>query len=82
MWTRFHLAAGFNQTDSALVVYLQQQQSGSQEKIWTQGEKSRGIWIAADVTFQTSRPAKVRIKKENTWKEKEKFIPQTVFLYL
>lgn len=51
--------AGFNQTDSALTVYLQQQQSSSQEKIWTQGEKSRGIWIATDVTFQTSQPAKV-----------------------
>ncbi|XP_060917468.1 MAM domain-containing protein 2-like isoform X1 [Labrus mixtus] len=52
--------AGFNQTDRALAVYLQQQQqSSSQEKIWTQGEKSRGIWIGTDVTFQTSKPAKV-----------------------
>ncbi|XP_069369874.1 MAM domain-containing protein 2-like [Paralichthys olivaceus] len=52
---------GFNQTDQALAVYLQQQQSGSssQEKIWTQGEKSRGIWVATDATFQTSQPAKV-----------------------
>ncbi|XP_041666389.1 MAM domain-containing protein 2-like isoform X1 [Cheilinus undulatus] len=50
---------GFNQTDRALAVYLQQQPNGSQEKIWTQGEKSRGIWIGADVTFQTSKPAKV-----------------------
>ncbi|TWW66766.1 MAM domain-containing protein 2 [Takifugu flavidus] len=55
----FSLRAGFNQTDSALVVYLQQLQSNIQEKIWTQGEKSRGIWIAADVTFQTSWPAKL-----------------------
>ncbi|XP_038590676.1 MAM domain-containing protein 2-like isoform X2 [Micropterus salmoides] len=56
---RFYFSLrGFNQTDRALTVYLQQQ-SGSQEKIWTQGEKSRGIWIATDVTFQTSRPAKV-----------------------
>lgn len=39
---------------------------GSQEKIWTQGEKSRGIWIAADVTFQTSWPVKVSVRtKEN-----------------
>lgn len=52
--------AGFNQTDRALSVYLQQQQSSSQEKIWTQGERSRGIWIGTDVTFQTSQPAKVR----------------------
>ncbi|XP_034458883.1 MAM domain-containing protein 2-like isoform X2 [Hippoglossus hippoglossus] len=50
--------AGFNQTDQALAVYLQQS-GGSQEKIWSQGEKSRGIWIAADVTFHTSQPAKV-----------------------
>ncbi|KAG7499065.1 MAM domain-containing protein 2-like [Solea senegalensis] len=60
---RFYFSLrGFNQTDQALVVYLQQQQqqqSGSQEKIWTQGEKSRGIWISTDVTFQTSQPAKV-----------------------
>ncbi|XP_034565034.1 MAM domain-containing protein 2-like isoform X1 [Notolabrus celidotus] len=52
--------AGFNQTDRALAVYLQPlQQSSSQEKIWTQAEKSRGIWIGTDVTFQTSQPAKV-----------------------
>ncbi|XP_069562115.1 MAM domain-containing protein 2-like [Brachyistius frenatus] len=57
---RFYFSLrGFNQTDQALAVYLLQQQSTSQEKIWTQGEKSRGIWIAADVTFQTSKPAKV-----------------------
>ncbi|XP_037122266.1 MAM domain-containing protein 2-like [Syngnathus acus] len=55
---RFYFSLrGFNQTDQALAVYLQQR--SSQEKIWTQGEKSRGIWIAADVTFQTSQPAKV-----------------------
>ncbi|XP_035464503.1 MAM domain-containing protein 2 isoform X2 [Scophthalmus maximus] len=56
---RFYFSLrGFNQTDQALAVFLQRQ-SGSQEKIWTQGEKSRGIWIATDVTFQTSQPAKV-----------------------
>nr|XP_057918491.1 MAM domain-containing protein 2-like isoform X1 [Doryrhamphus excisus]XP_057918499.1 MAM domain-containing protein 2-like isoform X1 [Doryrhamphus excisus] len=48
---------GFNHSDQALAVYLQQ--GSSQEKIWTQGEKSRGIWIATDVTFHTSQPAKV-----------------------
>uniref|UniRef100_A0A3Q2FRF9 MAM domain containing 2 n=1 Tax=Cyprinodon variegatus TaxID=28743 RepID=A0A3Q2FRF9_CYPVA len=42
----------------ALAVYLLQQ-GGKQEKIWTQAEKSRGIWILADVTFQTSQPAKM-----------------------
>ncbi|XP_068190736.1 MAM domain-containing protein 2-like [Antennarius striatus] len=57
---RFYFSLrGFNQTDRALSVYLQNQQSSSQEKIWTLGEKSRGIWIATDVTFQTSQPAKV-----------------------
>lgn len=58
---RFYFSLrGFNQTDQALAVYLQPlQQSRSQEKIWTQGEKSRGIWITTDVTFQTSQPAKV-----------------------
>ncbi|XP_044030229.1 MAM domain-containing protein 2-like [Siniperca chuatsi] len=57
---RFYFSLrGFNQTDRALTVYLQQQQSSSQEKIWTQGEKSRGIWIATDVTFQTTQPAKL-----------------------
>lgn len=56
---RFYFSLrGFNQTEQALVVYLQQQ-NGSQEKIWTQGEKSRGVWIATDVTFQISQPAKV-----------------------
>ncbi|XP_068430389.1 MAM domain-containing protein 2-like [Clinocottus analis] len=56
---RFYFSLrGFNQTDQALAVYLQQQ-NGSQEKIWTQGEKSRGLWIATDATFQTSQPAKV-----------------------
>ncbi|XP_049909646.1 MAM domain-containing protein 2-like [Epinephelus moara] len=58
---RFYFSLrGFNQTDQALTVYLQPlQQSSSQEKIWTQGERSRGIWITTDVTFQTSQPAKV-----------------------
>ncbi|KAK5851702.1 hypothetical protein PBY51_023237 [Eleginops maclovinus] len=56
---RFYFSLrGFNQTDQALAVYLQQQGS-SQERIWTQGEKSRGIWITTDITFQTSQPAKV-----------------------
>ncbi|XP_033951588.1 MAM domain-containing protein 2-like [Pseudochaenichthys georgianus] len=55
---RFYFSLrGFNQTDQALAVYLQQ--GSSQERIWTQGEKSRGIWITADVTFQTSKPAKM-----------------------
>ncbi|XP_037548624.1 MAM domain-containing protein 2 [Nematolebias whitei] len=57
---RFYFSLrGFNHTEQALVVYLQQQQGGRQEKIWTQAERSRGIWIAADVTFQTTQPAKV-----------------------
>lgn len=56
----YYSLRGFNQTGRALTVYLQSlQQSSSQEKIWTQGEKSRGIWIGTDVTFQTSQPAKV-----------------------
>ncbi|KAF3848793.1 hypothetical protein F7725_015290 [Dissostichus mawsoni] len=55
---RFYFSLrGFNQTDQALAVYLQQ--GSSQERIWTQGEKSRGIWITTDITFQTSKPAKV-----------------------
>ncbi|XP_056147136.1 MAM domain-containing protein 2-like [Lampris incognitus] len=54
----FFYLRGFNQTDQALTVYLQQQ-TGTQEKIWTQGAKSRGIWIATDLTFQTSQPSKV-----------------------
>ncbi|XP_061590486.1 MAM domain-containing protein 2-like isoform X1 [Cololabis saira] len=57
---RFYFSLrGFNQTDQALAVYLLQQQSGGQEKIWTQAEKSRGIWIAADITFQVSQPSKM-----------------------
>ncbi|XP_015228659.1 PREDICTED: MAM domain-containing protein 2 [Cyprinodon variegatus] len=54
----YFLLKGFNQTEQALAVYLLQQ-GGKQEKIWTQAEKSRGIWILADVTFQTSQPAKM-----------------------
>uniref|UniRef100_A0A8C6SB82 MAM domain-containing protein n=1 Tax=Neogobius melanostomus TaxID=47308 RepID=A0A8C6SB82_9GOBI len=41
----------------ALSVYLQR--GRVQEKIWTQGEKSRGIWIQGDVSFTTSGPSKV-----------------------
>ncbi|XP_047229265.1 MAM domain-containing protein 2-like isoform X2 [Girardinichthys multiradiatus] len=56
---RFYFSLrGFNQTEQALAVYLLQQ-GGKREKIWTQAEKSRGIWILADVTFQTSQPAKM-----------------------
>ncbi|XP_033981812.1 MAM domain-containing protein 2-like [Trematomus bernacchii] len=55
---RFYFSLrGFNQMDQALAVYLQQ--GSSQERIWAQGEKSRGIWITTDITFQTSKPAKV-----------------------
>uniref|UniRef100_A0A3Q3B100 MAM domain containing 2 n=1 Tax=Kryptolebias marmoratus TaxID=37003 RepID=A0A3Q3B100_KRYMA len=58
---RFYFSLrGFNQTEQALAVYLLQQQDGRQEKIWSQAERSRGIWISADVTFQTTQPAKVR----------------------
>ncbi|XP_073333904.1 MAM domain-containing protein 2-like [Pagrus major] len=53
----YYSLRGFNQTDQALAVYLQQ--ISSQERIWTQGVKSRGIWIATEVTFQTTQPAKV-----------------------
>ncbi|XP_029921259.1 MAM domain-containing protein 2-like isoform X1 [Myripristis murdjan] len=56
---RFYFSLrGFNQTDQALAVYLQHHNK-TQEKIWTQGEKSRGIWIATDVTFHTSQPSKI-----------------------
>ncbi|KAK7895731.1 hypothetical protein WMY93_021056 [Mugilogobius chulae] len=48
---------GFNQTEQALSVYLQQ--GLVQHKIWTQAEKSRGIWIQGDVSFTTSSPSKV-----------------------
>ncbi|XP_034752682.1 MAM domain-containing protein 2-like [Etheostoma cragini] len=55
---RFYFSLrGYNQMDQALTVYLQH--SSRQEKIWTQGEKSRGIWITTDITFQTSQPARV-----------------------
>lgn len=68
--SRASTTAGFNQTESALRVYLQH--SGGQEKIWTQGEKSKGIWIATDVTFQTSQPAKVR-GSGSTWQDRNEF---------
>ncbi|CAL8387057.1 unnamed protein product [Boreogadus saida] len=50
---------GFSQTEQALVVYLQHQSSKKQEKVWTQGERSKGIWIANDITFQTTQPSKL-----------------------
>ncbi|XP_076016106.1 MAM domain-containing protein 2-like [Genypterus blacodes] len=56
---RFYFSLrGFNQTDQALSAYLLHH-TKTQERIWTQGEKSRGIWIASDVTFTTTQPAKV-----------------------
>jgi hypothetical protein len=55
------VSAGFSQTEQALVVYLQHQSSKKQEKVWTQGERSKGIWIANDITFQTTQPSKVRL---------------------
>lgn len=54
----YYSLRGFNRTDQALAVYLQQPR-GAQEKVWTQGEKSRGLWITVDATFMTSQPAKV-----------------------
>lgn len=55
---RFYFSLkGFEQMDNALTVQLQH--SGGQEKIWSQGEKSRGIWMATEVTFHTSKPTQV-----------------------
>lgn len=55
---RFYFSLrGFNQTEQALSLYLQH--GRIQEKIWTQAEKSRGIWIQGDVSFTTSGPSKV-----------------------
>lgn len=56
----YYSLRGFNQTDQALEVYLQDQASASLDRIWTQGERSRGIWVASDVTFQITQPAKVK----------------------
>ena len=53
--------AGFSQTEQALVVYVQHQTSKKQEKVWIQGERSKGIWIANDITFQTTQPSKVSL---------------------
>lgn len=55
----FYSLRGFNQTEQALAVYLQDQGGATLDKIWAQGTKSRRIWIATDVTFQSSQPAKV-----------------------
>ncbi|XP_067114255.1 MAM domain-containing protein 2-like [Osmerus mordax] len=55
----YYSLRGFNQTDQALEVYLQDQASASLDRIWTQGERSRGIWVSSDVTFQIAQPAKV-----------------------
>ncbi|CAL1569056.1 unnamed protein product [Knipowitschia caucasica] len=55
---RFYFSLrGFNQSEQALSVHLQH--GSVQEKIWTQGEKSRAIWIQGDVSFTTSSPSKV-----------------------
>ncbi|XP_055087819.1 MAM domain-containing protein 2-like [Periophthalmus magnuspinnatus] len=55
---RFYFSLrGFNQTAQALSVHLQH--GLVQEKIWTQGEKSKGIWIQGDVSITTSTPSKV-----------------------
>lgn len=56
--------AGFKQMENALTVHLQH--GGGREKIWSQGERSRGIWIATQVTFQTSKPAEVRVEGGGT----------------
>lgn len=64
--------AGFQQMENALTVHLQH--SGGREKIWSQGEKSRGIWMATEVTFQTSKSAQVRararIREGRAWRVK------------
>ncbi|XP_029565331.1 MAM domain-containing protein 2 [Salmo trutta] len=57
---RFHYSLrGFQQTDQALTVYLQDQSGITQDRIWTQNDKSRGVWIATDITFQSPQAAKV-----------------------
>lgn len=56
---RFYFSLrGFNQTEQALSVNLLQ--GRAHETIWTQAEKSRGIWIQGDVSFTTSGPSKVQ----------------------
>ncbi|KAK6305251.1 hypothetical protein J4Q44_G00240310 [Coregonus suidteri] len=57
---RFHYSLhGFIQTDQALTVYLQDQSGITQERIWTQNDKSRGVWIATEITFQSPHVANV-----------------------
>lgn len=61
---RFHYSLrGFQQTDQALTVYLQDQSGITQDRIWTQNDKSRGVWIATDITFQSPQAAKVKCIK-------------------
>ncbi|KAJ7988431.1 hypothetical protein DPEC_G00323480 [Dallia pectoralis] len=49
----YYSLRGFVQTEQALVVYLQDQNGTTKEKIWTQNYKSRGVWIATEINIQS-----------------------------
>ncbi|KAL0965439.1 hypothetical protein UPYG_G00281290 [Umbra pygmaea] len=57
---RFHYSLrGFINTEHALIVYLQDQSRITNERIWTQNDKSRGVWIATDINFQSPQATRV-----------------------
>ncbi|XP_010876180.2 MAM domain-containing protein 2 [Esox lucius] len=57
---RFHYSLrGFTQTEQALIVYLQDQSGITKEKLWTQNDKSRGVWIATEINFQSPQTSRV-----------------------
>ncbi|XP_055065041.2 MAM domain-containing protein 2 [Misgurnus anguillicaudatus] len=54
----FYFLRGISGADQVLAVYLYYI-DGTQEKIWTQNEKIRNIWIEADLSIQCQRDAQM-----------------------
>ncbi|XP_030623760.1 MAM domain-containing protein 2 [Chanos chanos] len=55
----YYSLRGFVYSNQPLTVYLYDKAGVAYEKVWTQAEKTRNVWIAADVTIQTERSSKV-----------------------
>ncbi|XP_066507552.1 MAM domain-containing protein 2 [Hoplias malabaricus] len=55
----FYSLRGFSKTDQALAVYLYDTAGAKRDKIWTQSDKTRDIWIKVELTIQSQTTFRV-----------------------
>ncbi|XP_062870493.1 MAM domain-containing protein 2 [Trichomycterus rosablanca] len=55
----FYSLRGFSKTDQTLSVYLYDKAETKQEKIWTQSDSNRDVWIQVELTIQSQHTSQV-----------------------